>query len=296
MNFTGERFVPSLQGEIRLEHYHRYALALELVRGKSVLDIACGEGYGSVMLAQLAKQVVGVDLSVDAIQHARQAYGQIGNLSFVVASALSTGLPSASFDAVVSFETIEHLHEQEQMIAELRRLLRPNGFLIISSPNRPIYFAVSGLHNEFHVRELDFEQLDQLLRREFSAVRYFGQRMQAGSTIMSLDGDHSELQVWTDDGTALRAGSGAMTEPVYFLAVCGERHEDLPALAASVVYPMSEDLIQQYRGIARWAQDCAKEIEVFRGLHTDALGRAATSAEIVAVRDQQIAAKDEQIE
>lgn len=267
MNFTGERFIPSLQGEIRLEHFHRYVAIADLVRGKTVLDIACGEGYGSVLLANRALRVVGVDVSADAVLHAQRSYGDIGNLEFVTASALATGLAASSFDAIVSFETIEHLAEQEQMLAELRRLLRPTGFLVISSPNRPVYGTLSEAQNEFHVRELDFAELESLIKQQFPAVRYFGQRVQAGSTLLSLDRSHPELKVWTDDGGNLMAGSSTASDPVFFVALCAASLNCLPDLAASVVYPKSDDLLQQYREIARWAQDCSKEIDRVRSLY-----------------------------
>ena len=68
--WTGERYVPEIQGNIALEHLHRYALACELAAGKSALDLACGEGYGSAMLAEVAQYVVGVDSSREVILHA----------------------------------------------------------------------------------------------------------------------------------------------------------------------------------------------------------------------------------
>lgn len=71
MEFTGERFLPTEQGKIRLEHYHRYAVVQPIVAGKVVLDVACGEGYGSSFMAEVASSVVGVDISAEAVQHAR---------------------------------------------------------------------------------------------------------------------------------------------------------------------------------------------------------------------------------
>ena len=70
MKFTGERFIPTEEGRVRLEHYHRYAQIQEMVVGKNVLDVACGEGYGSAIIASVATSVIGVDISIDAITHA----------------------------------------------------------------------------------------------------------------------------------------------------------------------------------------------------------------------------------
>jgi 2-polyprenyl-3-methyl-5-hydroxy-6-metoxy-1,4-benzoquinol methylase len=63
MKFTGERYIPTEEGKIRLEHYHRYATVLDVVKEKNVLDVACGEGYGSFFMAEVAASVVGVDIS-----------------------------------------------------------------------------------------------------------------------------------------------------------------------------------------------------------------------------------------
>ena len=73
--FTGERFTPECVREIWYEHWHRYVFARAFVRGKRVLDAACGEGYGSALLADEAASVVGIDVDAAAIQHARSRYG-----------------------------------------------------------------------------------------------------------------------------------------------------------------------------------------------------------------------------
>ena len=83
--FTGERFVPGVQGEIWIEHWHRYHFARRFIAGKRVLDVACGEGYGAALLAREAAQVTGVDIFEPAIDHARRAYGERANLAFACA-------------------------------------------------------------------------------------------------------------------------------------------------------------------------------------------------------------------
>ena len=131
MKVTGERFMPDYPGDWSPEHYHRYFLARELVEGKRVLDIASGEGYGSAILAQLAKHVTGVDISQKAVDAARDKYKK-DNLDYVCGSVTAIPLPDHSVDMVVSFETIEHLTEQTEMLAEIRRVLIPEGILVIS--------------------------------------------------------------------------------------------------------------------------------------------------------------------
>ena len=254
MKFTGERYVPTEQGKIRLEHYHRYATLNELAVGKQVLDVACGEGYGSSMLAAVAVKVTGVDIDAEAVHHARDTYSGISNLNYLQGSATALAFADASFDMVVSFETIEHLAEQEQMLAEIRRVLRPEGLLIISSPNRPVYSEESGEHNEFHVKELDFAELEALLKARFPAVSYYGQRMMMGSVIQSLEGGQNDYHAWHDDGHSFNAGTANLSDATYFIAVCAARADLLPTFAASVAYPQSLDLIKHYVGFAKWAQ------------------------------------------
>jgi len=124
MEFTGERYVPTEAGEIRHEHLHRYAWCARLVEGKDVLDIACGEGYGSAMLARRARSVKGVDIADDAVAHASAAYRDISNLAFMQGDAAQIPLDDNSVDAVVSFETIEHHDRHREMLSEIRRVLR----------------------------------------------------------------------------------------------------------------------------------------------------------------------------
>src|SRR5512143_200188 len=104
--FTGERFLPAVTGEIAHEHWHRYAFARRFVAGRRVLDVACGEGYGSALLADVAADVIGVDVSPDAVAHARATYGGRRGLRFEAASATALPLPDGAVDAVVSFETL----------------------------------------------------------------------------------------------------------------------------------------------------------------------------------------------
>jgi GT2 family glycosyltransferase/SAM-dependent methyltransferase/glycosyltransferase involved in cell wall biosynthesis len=253
MKFTGERFIPTEQGRIRLEHYHRYAMALDIVKGKDVLDVACGEGYGSFFMADVARSVVGVDISAEAVQHASATYTK-ANLLFRQGSVTALDFDEASFDVVVSFETIEHLAEQTQMLAEIRRVLRADGLLIISSPNRPVYSEESGEHNEFHVKELDFKEFDELLKVQFPAIEYFGQRILMGSVLQSLEGGQPNFRAWHDDGNDLIPNTGHLAEPVYFVAVCGAHNANLPAIDSSVIYPDKLDLVKHYVGFAKWAR------------------------------------------
>ncbi|MDH5699723.1 MAG: class I SAM-dependent methyltransferase, partial [Nitrospirota bacterium] len=153
--WTGERFVPGVIGDIELEHLHRYYLARELAIGKDVLDIASGEGYGSALLAEVARTVVGVDASEEVIRYASERY-QRSNVQFKHGVCRHIPLPDASVDLIVSFETIEHHDEHHEMMREFVRVLRPDGLVLISSPDKAEYSDRPQFANAFHVKELYF--------------------------------------------------------------------------------------------------------------------------------------------
>ena len=246
MEFTGERFTPECVREIWYEHWHRYAFAANLVGGARVLDLACGEGYGSFLLAGQAGHVTGVDISRQAIDHARGRY-QRENLEFVVGSAADIPSEDNAFDRVVSFETLEHLAEQENMLAEFRRVLRPDGLLIISSPDRAVYTDQAGYHNEFHVRELYRDELEALLAREFPAVRLLGQKLMFHSCVWSLDGAGVNTQVVTLTQGNCQASPAPTVAPVYFIALCAASDELLPAHPSLQLFAdQAESVYQHY--------------------------------------------------
>src|ERR1700736_1162114 len=169
MEFTGERHVPSITGEIYYEHVHRYAIAAPACAGKRVLDLASGEGWGAALLARHAQDVVGVDIDPATVEHARRTY-YLANLRFLNGSATDVPLSDASVDVITSFETIEHLMDHDRMLDEFRRVLVPGGTLFISSPNKLVYSDLPNYSNPFHVRELYYQEFRDLLRRRFSNV------------------------------------------------------------------------------------------------------------------------------
>ena len=118
MDFDGERFVTGESGEIAHEHYLRYLFAMQFCVGKDVLDIASGEGYGSSMLGQVAGTVHGTDLLAEAVDYATQHYSS-DSIRFSVGDARQIPHADASFDVVVSFETIEHIAEHERFLDEV---------------------------------------------------------------------------------------------------------------------------------------------------------------------------------
>ncbi len=223
LTFTGERFLPECAGEMIYEHWHRYLIVRNYVAGKRVLDVASGEGYGSHLLSKHATGVVGADISPDAVAHASMRYVH-EHLRYVAADCTQIPEPDASFDVIVSFETIEHMNEHEAFMLEVDRLLAPGGIFIISSPNRPEYSDKTGYKNEFHVKELDRAELKKLLDPHFPAQAWFAQRAAFHSMVWPLETAATSATALTAEGDA------AYPEPLYFLVFCARNAAPLEGI------------------------------------------------------------------
>ena len=259
MECTGERYLPEFDGDWTLEHLHRYLLACELAVGKTVLDIACGDGYGAAMLARHAAQVTGVDIDTPTVERARGKY-VADNLRFLQGSATDIPLDDDSVDLVISFETIEHLMEQDRMLYEIRRVLRPEGFLIISSPDKYEYSDVPGYHNEFHLKELYRQEFEALLQKHFSRHALLGQRVVFGSLIASAE--TRPFLSWSKVEEQSR--SEGLAHAVYHIAVAGDG--PLPPLPSSLFRAPLEhsDHVRQLEAALHYTQECldAREHEL----------------------------------
>lgn len=208
MDFTGERYIPELDWpEISYEHWHRYMLAETLAEGKTVLDVACGEGYGASRLARKASRVVGVDISAEAIAHARSAYGA-ANIDFIEGSADRLPIEGeAIFDLVTSFETIEHIPEDAQVrfLDEIKRVIKPTGACVVSSPNKYEYSDKNNTKNPYHLKEFQVDEFMDFMRRRFRFVEALGQRVYPVSYLWPLaparaEGPMIEHQIEFDRG------------------------------------------------------------------------------------------------
>lgn len=178
MDFTGERFIPktNLGSEIEIEHIQRYRAILDLVANKIVLDAASGAGYGSRILADSAKMVCGIEIDTEAILQAKDLYG-CTNLMFAQGSVGLLPFRTGTFDLVISFETIEHLPAalQKEFLQEIKRVLKPDGLLVMSTPDRRIYSDLPGYHNEYHLKEFYREEFTAFLGDSFGQVKIWEQ-------------------------------------------------------------------------------------------------------------------------
>ncbi len=158
------------------EHAARYSFAMPYVANREVLDIACGTGYGIGLLKTKAKFVAGVDIDPAATRYALAECGI--NAGVLLGSGLELPFSDNSFDTVTSFETLEHLIERNQFLAELRRVLRPGGVFLLSTPNANYTKPVNGKpSNQFHVFEYTPEELRSELESHFSINRFIGQTL-----------------------------------------------------------------------------------------------------------------------
>lgn len=158
------------------EHFDRYEFAKKyLKRDFIVLDAACGTGYGSDILSGVVEKVTGLEISGHALNWAKSHY-QKNNIEFKQANLNNPiDLQSDYFDAIISFETLEHVENQKNMLSEFKRILKPEGLLIISSPDREIITEKGETNNEFHINELSKREFIDLMKKYFFVEEIFGQ-------------------------------------------------------------------------------------------------------------------------
>lgn len=238
---TGERTLPDVPEENYW--YRRHLVVYEWIAaqlaGRRAIDMACGEGYGSDVLARTAASVVGVDANPEAHEHARLRY-QIPtrpNLRFARELVESFSEPA---DAVVFLQTIEHLSNPGEALAHFRSLVGPDGVVYVSTPN-VLTLAPQGAKrsdNPWHVHEYEGDEFEMLCRGTFSHVEMYGlyhaRKLRAHALALKLgwDGVHRRLRLtkifygWftpaiaASDFALRTADEADLDEALDFLAVC----------------------------------------------------------------------------
>jgi 2-polyprenyl-3-methyl-5-hydroxy-6-metoxy-1,4-benzoquinol methylase len=175
---TGERLIAEEHSEhspCYLRHKAAYVFAEKFVKGKTVLDVGCGSGYGSYhLVTNGAAKVVGIDVSEEAVEYARERY-KYDNLEFKAMSATALKFDEESFDVITSFQVIEHIKEAGVYLSEIKRVLKNNSFALISTPNKKTYSPNSDkIENPFHIKEYYLDELTELLNSYFNDVEIFG--------------------------------------------------------------------------------------------------------------------------
>jgi SAM-dependent methyltransferase len=174
LSLTGERTLPDVPEENYWYRRHRvvYEWIGRRVHGRRVVDLACGEGYGSAVLARTAESVVGVDANPDAFEHARLKYPG-PNLRFE-RDMIETW--TGDVDCVVFLQTIEHVQDPDAVLERLRDLVGPKGVVYVSTPN-VLTLAPKGeprSGNPWHVREYRPGEFRALCARHFGGVDLLG--------------------------------------------------------------------------------------------------------------------------
>ncbi|RKS97780.1 class I SAM-dependent methyltransferase [Chryseobacterium defluvii] len=173
MEDTGERHI--LNGNfnntselyIHLMHIATYEYAKSFVKNKKVLDFGCGSGYGTKMLSEHAESVTGVDISKEAVDFAKENYTS-SNLKFKTIPEIS----NETFDIITSFQVIEHVPNDNRYVDDLKKLLNPGGYLLISTPDKTnrLFNHIQQPWNIFHLKEYTAGNLKHLLQKHFSKV------------------------------------------------------------------------------------------------------------------------------
>ncbi len=212
-----ERMIPEYHTGTTIygEHMVRYEGVRGIVKGKIVLDIASGSGYGTQLLAKEAKKIYGVDVSSDSIAYAEENYGG-SNIEYIVGDGEKIPLKDGSVDVVISFETIEHIKDYKRFMSEVRRILKKDGLLVLSTPN-DIEFAEG---NHFHLHEFEQKELEDLIHQYFAYTKSYYQGTWLYNAL--LDGK-GLTQQWKAPIITMQTAPITLKQALYFYILCSSR-------------------------------------------------------------------------
>ncbi len=280
---SGERMIPELhKGKlIYAEHMTRYMSASDLAKGKVVLDIACGTGYGSQLLAGSAKKVYGVDVDEATVAYAQKKY-PAKNIEYIVGDGERIPLDDNSVDLVVTFETIEHIKDYKQFVREVARVLKPDGLAIVSTPNDLEF--IEG--NHFHLHEFKYKELIGLLKTSFKNIDSYFQATWKGVSI----GKESFFTKETDASMPLYNFAPIKPEQyLYFYLLCSNREitEKVEEFAALGEHYSERRMVQDYMATKAELDRRAEETEQLRAVLQDKeKARADTERLLHAAEDE----------
>lgn len=147
-----------------------------------MLEIGCSAGYGTQLLAQYAREVTAVDIDAEAIEHAASS----SNITFLLVDGRELPFPDKFFDAVVSFEVIEHVKDPHRFLQEIKRVIKPGGIVILSTPDHSVSAAMGIRHSKkLHISPLNFDSFSSLVKSYFSSPKFYGQYFLKGKNTIS---------------------------------------------------------------------------------------------------------------
>lgn len=187
------------------EHLLRYEFAKRFIAKKIVADIACGSGYGSQILARAgAEKVLAVDASSEAIDEAKKKYDQT-NIVWQVGNAENLEIGAREVDVLISFETIEHLQHPEKFVQQAARILKSDGLVIISTPNKAVYHEA----NPYHIKEFTRLEFEEILGQHFQNVKILEQINGVASCLVARPQQDEHQFIFSN-----------LVEPQFFIALC----------------------------------------------------------------------------
>lgn len=260
-------------------HLARYLLVKNLCTGKRVLDAACGEGYGSYLMAGWgAERVDGIDISAAAIENAAKVFTH-DNLHFIVGDCetLDRRLGHGQYDLVVSFETLEHVSDVQAYLQSLRAVTRDAGTIVISCPNDHWYYGDGG-ENVFHRRRLKMAEFKTLTQQVLGPVHSWHEGTFAIGFSILREGDHlptsgnqspqelmmSWRSVETSVFTPMQAESAPSQDDLsFFVGVWGSQEVPISLFSG---YPVTMNLTRRplFPKVGQWAIRVDEELERLR--------------------------------
>lgn len=248
---TGERLIPAKNNDsvVYGEHISRYLSVIDIIRDKVVLDIACGSGYGSQLLSQYAKSVTGIDNSKEAVSYAKNNYPS-NNLTYLKDDAEKlSNIESATMDVVVSMETIEHLRNPEQFVKQVKRVMKPEGIFIVSTPNDNEYRE----GNEFHLHEFTLVELKLLMKKYFKKSEYYYQGNALAATLFNEKEMRSEFR---NEMLVEKSISVQPEKAIYFIVIAKNGKKSLPRLTPNIAISQHWNT----KGFIEWNQEREKQM------------------------------------
>lgn len=254
---TGERMIPAFsKGGLEYgEHIVRYAGAVPLVKGKVVLDIASGSGYGTAMLAVEAKKVYGVDYDTEAINYAKKTFSK-PNTTFIRGSATAIPFSESTFDVIVSFETLEHIEDYQKFIQEIKRVLKDDGLFILSTPNDKEF--PEGAH--FHIHEFERKELESLLKKYFKYTKpYFQATWKYNALIEERDLNGE----FTATIPTINVAPVTTDKALYFYILCANRpiNEDISPISAISEHWSTRSMLEHNAEMDTYIKNTIKHYE-----------------------------------
>jgi 2-polyprenyl-3-methyl-5-hydroxy-6-metoxy-1,4-benzoquinol methylase len=250
---TGERLIPGAHPDSIVEALHlcRYQLAAGLAAGRTILDAGCGTGYGAAMLARAgAERVIAIDIDPEALAWGRRTYG--GLLAFEEADLHALPHPARTFDVVVCFEVLEEVIDAQRVLSEMRRVLRDDGVLVVSSPNRGRSIPADRDEAAPPAGGRSSHELELELGAHFAHVRVLRQSMHLAAVIAADEVVSAEGPEVAAQAELRRLTPGVPGEEIDAVVLASER--PLPEVAPAAMLTEGQSMAAWMRSAVSWRE------------------------------------------